>query len=127
MKKFISCLSILGLLILSSCSVIMAAKKEGMSLSKVQTLHTRSQLIASGATLVDSEWSADGQLVEVYRIQNERGSAARAFMHGLLDVSTLGLWEVVGTPIEVCVDKRQYYCIRVTFDQQECIRKVELL
>jgi hypothetical protein len=126
MKKNIICLSIFSLALLTSCSVIMAAKKEGMSVSEVQTLRTRGQLIASGACLISSERLLTGELCEVYQIQNTKGSAARAFMHGLLDVSTCGLWEVIGTPIEAC-DTRTYFCVRITYDQQEFIRRIELL
>jgi hypothetical protein len=127
MKKNMVCLSVLSLAILTSCSVVMAAKKEGMSVTQVQTLRTRGQLIASGAHLISSDRLPTGQLCEVYQIQNKKGSAARAFMHGLLDVSTCGLWEVIGTPIEACGDAREYYCVRITFDEDECIRRVELL
>jgi hypothetical protein len=124
MKKTI--VSLFCLVVLSSCSVIMAANKEGMSVTQVQSLRTRSQLIASGACLISGERLPTGELCEVYQIQNSRGSAARAFMHSLLDVSTCGLWEVIGTPIEAS-QSREYYCIRVTFDQYEFIRRVELL
>jgi len=37
-------------------------------------------------------------------------------MHGLLDVATLGIGEVAGTPIESSYDKEKYYAIRVTYE-----------
>ncbi len=126
MKKNILYLALLCLITLSSCSVMMAAKKEGMSITQVQTMRTRCQLIASGAQLISGERLPSGELCEVYQIQNTRGSAARAFMHGLLDVSTCGVWEVIGTPIEAS-NPREYYCVRVTFDENEVIRRIELL
>lgn len=126
MKKNYLYLSLFCLFTLTSCSVMMAAKKEGMSVTQVQTLRTRSQLISSGACLIKSERLISGELCETYQIQNKRGSAARAFMHGVLDVSTCGLWEVIGTPIEATKTK-EYYCIRVTYDENEYIRRVELL
>src|ERR1700722_16681301 len=90
-------------LLVSSCSVVMAAKKEGTNIETVQASRTRGQFIACGANVISSERLPSGKLVEVYQFQKERGSAARALMHGVLDVSTLGLWEVIGTPIEACV------------------------
>ncbi|HYA76272.1 MAG TPA: hypothetical protein VED83_05120 [Burkholderiaceae bacterium] len=45
-----------------------------------------------------------------------QGSTGRAVMHGLLDVATLGIWEVAGTPIESSYDKEKYYAIRVTYE-----------
>ncbi len=35
-------------------------------------------------------------------------------MHGLLDVATLGVWEVAGTPIEATKDKK-YVTVTATY------------
>lgn len=106
---------------------MMAARKEGTSIDKVQGCRTRGQFLSLGARVITSERLPSGELVEVYQFQKERGSAARAFMHGLLDVSTCGLWEVVGTPIEVCVDENGCFSIKVYYDCNENIKKIELL
>jgi hypothetical protein len=115
---------VLGML--SSCSVVMAARKEGVNIEKIQNSRTRGQLISCGVTVISSEKSYSGELVEVYQIQKERGSAARALMHGALDVGTCGLWEVIGTPIEAC-DTKEYFVIKVFYDLNENIKKIELL
>ncbi len=112
---------------LCSCSVVMAAKKEGTSLDKVQICRSRGQFLALGAKVISSERLSTGELVEVYQFQKETGSAARAFMHGALDVGTCGLWEVVGTPIEACVDDKTFFSLRVYFDECENCKKIELL
>lgn len=125
MYKFL--LSIAALSVLSSCSVVMAARKEGTSMEKVQGCRTRGQFLSAGAKVVSSERLSSGDLVEVYQFQKEKGSAARAFMHGLLDVSTCGLWEVVGTPIEACVDDTGCFSLKVFYDCYENIRMIELL
>jgi hypothetical protein len=122
---FVGLVAIFGLL--TSCSVVMAAKKEGTSIDKVQACHSRGQFLSCGAIIVSSERLCTGELVETYQFQKERGSAARALMHGALDVSTLGLWEVVGTPIEVCVDEKTYFSIRVYYDENEIAKKIELI
>lgn len=124
MKRLILILACTTLL--SSCSVMMAAKKEGVPLNHVQSCQTRAQLLATGVNLIDSCRLESGELMETYQVQKEKGSASRAFMHGLLDVSTCGLWEVVGTPIEAYSDQREYYFIRVIYDQNEVIRRIEL-
>lgn len=111
----------------SSCSVIMAAKKDGTSITKVQACHSRGQFIAAGATIISSDRSCGGQLVEVYQYQKERGSAARALMHGVLDVSTCGVWEVIGTPIEACVDQKEYFTVKVFYDEQENATAIQLM
>lgn len=126
MKKNLTLLTLL-LAVLSSCSVAMAANKQGVSLDKVQACRTRGQVISTGALVIDSEKYENGELVEVYQIEKERGSAARALMHGVLDVSTCGLWEVVGTPIEACSDQKEYYSLKVFYDDRDNVKKIELL
>lgn len=110
----------------TSCSVAMAARKEGVSIDKVQASRTRGQILACGATVVSSDRQPNGELVEVYQMQKERGSAARALMHGVLDISTLGMWEAIGTPIEAC-DTKEFFTIKVFYACDETIRKVELM
>lgn len=114
-------------LILASCSVIMAAKKEGTNIETVQASRSRGQFLSCGANVISSERLQSGELVEVYQFQKEKGSAARALMHGVLDVGTCGLWEVVGTPIEACVDENKYFSIKVYYDENENVNKIELL
>lgn len=114
-------------LILTSCSVVMAARKEGTNIENVQSSRSRGQFISCGATIISSERLQTGELVEVYQYKKEKGSAARALMHGVLDVSTCGLWEVVGTPIEVCVDEDKYFAVKVYYDINENATKVELI
>lgn len=111
----------------TSCSVVMAAKKEGTSIEKVQSCRSRGHFLAIGANVITSDRLDNGELVEVYQFQSEKGSAARAFMHGVLDVSTLGVWEVVGTPIEASMDDSSYFSIRVHYDQYENVKHIELL
>lgn len=104
----------------------MAARKEGVSIDKVQNARTRGQLLACGANVLSSERMPTRELVEVYQFQKERGSAARAFMHGVLDISTFGLWEAVGTPIEAC-DTKEFFTLKVYYNCDETINKVELM
>lgn len=111
----------------ASCSVVMAARKEGTSMEKVQACRTRGQYIACGAEIICSERTAEGALLETYRYQKERGSPARAFMHGVLDVSTCGIWEVVGTPMEACALEKAYFTIRVSYGADDIATHVELL
>jgi len=48
-------------------------------------------------------------------------------MHGVLDVFTLGLWEVAGTPIEGAKGKKEMYSIRIYYKDGEEIQRVELV
>jgi hypothetical protein len=113
--------------ILSSCSVIMAGKKSGTSIEKVQNSRTRWQVLSKGATIVESQRLPTGELTELYRFKKEKGSNARAFMHAILDIGTCGLWEVVGTPVEVIIDDEVYYFVRVVYDSHDNIIRMELI
>ena len=70
----------------------------------------------------------DRRMTEMtYKVRAKKGSTARAVMHGLLDVSTLGVWEVAGTPIEGAKGKKKFFAIKVYYDKNENIKKIELL
>jgi hypothetical protein len=126
--------NIIGILFLSafllnttSCSVVMAANKDGVDISKIQACRTRGQILSTGASPISNETLENGDIIESYQIQKPRGSASRALMHGALDVCTFGVWEVVGTPIEAYADQKEYYALRITYDRNETIQKVEIL
>lgn len=107
-----TCLSI------SACSVVMASRSDGVSPQKINQCRTRNCLIAEGATPIDHKTNKDGEMVsENFRATMPTGSAARAVMHGLLDVSTLGVWEVAGTPIEAVKGKKTAYVINVQYER----------
>jgi hypothetical protein len=59
-------------------------------------------------------------------VQKPKGSAGRAAMHGVLDVFTLGIWEVAGTPIEGTKGKKEMYPIKIYYEDGEKINRVEL-
>ena len=113
--------------VLPSCSVVMAAKKEGTDVSQIQASKTRGQILSLNPTINSSERLPTGELVETYTIQKEKGSTARAVMHGLLDLSTFCIWEIAGTPIEGSLNKKEFFSIKVTYNEDETIKKVELL
>jgi len=94
---------ILFSIMLTSCSVFMAAKqpdKKNVDLFKVGT--PRSMLLAEFGMPTVSE-SREGKKYEIYKFvqgYSAGAKAGRAVFHGAADVLTLGLWEVVGTPVE---------------------------
>lgn len=49
--------------------------------------------------------------------------ALRAVGHGALDVASLGLWEIVGTPIEASTGKERE--ITITYDELGTVNKIE--
>lgn len=101
---------------LSACSVVMAARSNGVSPKQLSQCKTRSCVIATGVTPIEKHKNKQGKLTsENFRANMPTGSAARAAMHGLLDVSTLGIWEVAGTPIEAVKGKKTGYVVVVKY------------
>ena len=125
MKKFPVFLFLFPLF--TSCSVMMASNRGGTDIDAIQGIRTRTEMIALGADPIASERYENGELVETYRILKEKGSVSRAILHGLLDLSTGFLWEFAGTPIESALGQKKYYSVKVTYNESEQIKKMELL
>ena len=50
--------------------------------------------------------------IEIYEIEiGNEPSAGRAIAHGTMDILTLGLWEVIGTPIEATTGEKSYLTV----------------
>ena len=117
---------ILFSIMLTSCSVFMAAKqpdKKNVDLFKVGT--PRSMLLAEFGMPTVSELR-DGKKYEIYKFiqgYSAGAKAGRAVFHGAADVLTLGLWEVVGTPVEGTFsgDEMAY---EVSYDQESRVDQV---
>lgn len=68
----------------------------------------------------------DGNWIDTYLIvEGNEPSAGRAVAHGAMDVLTLGLWEVVGTPIEAAAGSEEHDRFVIYYDQNQKIEKVE--
>ena len=124
-KMFI--VALISLFMFAACSVYMAAKKQGVRFEELSQCKTKGCLQAKGAIPIGSKKNKDGVLVETYKVQKPTGSTARAVMHGVLDIATLGIWEIAGTPIEGAKGKKGYISIKVYFENDDdTIQKVEL-
>jgi len=95
-------ISVLCALSLTACSVGMALdgqKDPDISVVK-KTAHRTDIEIQLGAPIkVDTYPNGNSIAVYQYEVGKEP-SAGRAVAHGVMDVLTLGIWEVVGTPVE---------------------------
>lgn len=54
---------------------------------------------------------------ELYRVRRERGSNIRSFVHAVLSFGTLGLWNVVGYPMEGFVSDGDHLVFKVTYNE----------
>ena len=120
----------LGMLLLHvigcSSAAEMAAKHEGVSVSDIEDCETRLCFLKLGPEILDKKENGDGSLTEIYRVKRERGSSARSFTHGVLSLGTLGVWNVVGTPIEGLMSSDEFIVFRVFYDTKEKAKKVEI-
>ena len=102
--------------LLTSCSVYKASSNEGVSVSDVKDCRNKLCLLSQGMQCIETRES-EGKVTEIYKAVARKSGAnyLRAAGHGVLDVCTLGLWEVAGTPIEGAADNnRGYIIVRVT-------------
>lgn len=104
------------LLALPACSVGMAAAgKEDPNLAACHTGATKLEVERELGAPKSSRVFTDGssECVYEYELGNEP-STGRAVLHGGMDVLTLGLWEVVGTPVEATMGEK--YEMTVEYD-----------
>ena len=97
-------IAVAALMILTSCAVYKAADQpEAKDVSVLKLYNTRVQIIGALGNPTNSNINERGLMVDTFSFVNGYSAAsrsARAVGHGVADVATLGLWEVVGTPIE---------------------------
>ncbi len=122
-------LIVLTTLCLGACSVHRAASqpsKKDLSVLKEGT--ERDLVIAEFGTPISTEMTDKGRK-EIYSFiqgYSKGAKAGRAFFHGAADVFTLGLWEVVGTPVEGSFNGKKM-TVRVFFDDEDRISAAEIL
>jgi len=101
LEKF--CLLALSLIFIASCSVVMATKQPSRKdFSVLSKGVDRSRVVAELGAPLTTEVK-DGKRTDVFNVKqgySTGAKAGRAVFHGVADIFTLGLWEVVGTPVE---------------------------
>lgn len=95
------------------CSAVMAAKgKREANISALQIGDSKNVVVSKiGYQPIRSTIDGNKQ-IEIYEIEiGNEPSAGRAIAHGTMDILTLGLWEIVGTPIEATTGEKSYLTI----------------
>lgn len=114
---------------LIGCSVHRAANQpsEKDTTLMTQGVH-RDHLIAEFGAPISSETHEDGRKDIYSFIQgySKGNKAGRAFFHGAADLLTIGLWEIVGTPVEGTFDGKRM-SIRVIYDANDLVKSSEVL
>lgn len=120
----ISALIILGL---QGCSVVMAL--HGNDKEDLRSFYVgadRSYVHDQRGVPDKSVQDEDGKWIDTYFIVmgNER-SSQRAFAHGFMDVLTFGLWEVMGTPIELASGVEAVQSFTIYYDSNNMVENVK--
>ena len=110
---------------LAGCSVGMALSGEetpDLSVVKVGALQDDVELQLGAPEAVDDLPDGMRKATYSYEVGNDP-NAVRAIGHGALDVASVGLWEVIGTPIEYSIgDERQVF---ITYDEAGKVTAIE--
>mgnify|MGYP001561735941 FL=1 len=117
-------LLVLVLIVLSGCSVGMAISgKEEPNLSAFRVGSTRGEVELQLGSPVSSVTTPEGKRVDMYEYElGNKPSGGRAIGHGGMDLLTLGLWEVIGTPIEGFQGEKKRVTIR--YDAKDIVEAI---
>ena len=99
----------------------MAAKQpEKKDLSVLSVGTPRSHVIAEIGAPIHTDKLEDGKM-DIYKFvqgYTKGVKVGRAFLHGVADIFTLGIWEALGTPIELVADGNEA-TLEVYYDQDD--------
>jgi len=131
MKTFIVCILLaVCCMSFSGCSVVMAARQPDKKNLKTLEIGTpRNNVVAEFGSPASTETDSQGNKVDIFQFKqgfNTATKATRSLVHGVADVFTLGLWEVVGTPAEAIFGGKDM-AVKVTYDKDEKIKDVVYL
>jgi len=111
---------------LSSCSVYMAAKgNDEVDLSVLKPGTKRSAVEAVfGKPVAPLRPDTESGVVSYQYFTGDEPSTQRAVVYGILDVATLGIAEVVGTPVEALQGDK--HIVEVNYDKENVVQAVNI-
>lgn len=122
---------LLASVLFSGCSVNKAASgPEKKDLSVLETGTSRYQVLAELGQPVVSEKNDKGLKVDVFKFvqgQSKVAQSAKAVTYGVFAVGTLGLSELVTTPLEGTLGQGAEVQVVVTYDESDQVLSVESL
>ncbi len=111
-------------LTLIGCSVGMAMSgKKDPNLGAFRVGSTRGEVELQLGSPMSTTTTGEGRRVDLYEYEiGNEPSAGRAIAHGVMDVLTLGIWEIIGTPIEGFQGTK--HRLTVTYDQEDRVMAI---
>lgn len=126
-SKPIFLLLIISILMVSGCSVQMAAKiKDPYQNSALAYGRDRTFVISQIGQPIKTMTRND-VIFDTYRIKrNSKGwGYFRAGLYSFLDVGTFGLWELIGTPLERFIQTDEE--VTIEYDRNQKVRQIHYL
>jgi outer membrane protein assembly factor BamE (lipoprotein component of BamABCDE complex) len=124
-SKLMTVLGLIGLL--NACSAYEAANQpDAKNLSLLKPGTERAYLVAEFGKPVLSEIGRSGERSDIFTFvdgYHSANKAGRAIFHGAADVMTLGLWELIATPMEGHYSGKKM-SVQVTYDKNDRVRKI---
>lgn len=119
MRYLIAIICLSMTVLLSGCSVGMALSgEEDPDLSVLRVGASRGEVEMQLGRPAAEILADDGHTYATYAYSlGNQPSAGRAVAHGVMDVLTLGLWEIVGTPVEAVAAKENEHAVVVVYDR----------
>lgn len=116
---------LMGASLLTGCSVGMALSgDENPELSVIKVGATRGEVELQLGEPIETQTVEGGGRIDTYEYEiGNEPSAGRAVAHGVADVLTLGIWELVGTPIEA-VQGTTYHA-KITYDEDDKVTHID--
>jgi len=113
--------------ICSGCGVFMAAKQPSKKNTAIFRVGTpRSLLLAEFGLPMAGEVRKDGRKYEIFAFTqgySAGAKAGRAVFHGVADVVTWGLWEIIATPTEGIFNGTEM-AYEVRYDEDDLVDQV---
>lgn len=121
--KVSSLFFVVPLLFSTGCSMFMAMHgKRDANVGALSIGQDRAIVLANLGQPSKTVTTETGR-VDVFELQRGNApSGGRALAHGAIDVVTLGLWELIGTPIEAM--QGESYTLTIEYDKQDKVTKV---
>ena len=115
---------ILCLISLCGCSVGMAMSGEKEpNLGALRVGSSRGEIEMHLGPPTTSTTTEDGLRIDVYEYEiGNSPSGGRAIGHAIMDVLTIGLWEIIGTPIEGFQGEKR--ALHVTYDSTDHVKSL---
>lgn len=117
------------LLLINSCSVYQASQNKGIAESDIKACNNKLCVLSlEELTVLSTREKAEGTHSETYRARRRKHNVTygRALAYGVADVVTLGLAEIITTPVEGYLSNEDYIVFQVDYDKNDSITNISI-